>query len=135
MLAQRRRRWPSITSELANVSCYLRSRFSGDGGEKRHPHSNATVPTNTGQSPNVVSMLSQRQRLWVNIESALGECHVFSNAAAKYNAETAMGCDTGLTLNRNWVGRPTSSVRAAIIEWMLVSTGDGGGRNTIEDMF
>ena len=88
MLAQRRRRWPSITSELANVSCYLRSRFSGDGGGKRHPHSNATA--NTGQSPNVVSMLGQRQRLWVNIESALGECHVFSNAAAKYNADPVL---------------------------------------------
>ena len=32
---------------------------------------------NTVQSPNAVSMSGQRQRLWVNIETALGECHVF----------------------------------------------------------
>ena len=47
--------------------------------------------------------------------------------------EPAMGCNAGPTLNRNLVGRPTSSVRGtsyASIEWMLSSTGDGGGRNT-----
>ena len=47
--------------------------------------------------------------------------------------ESAMGCDAGPTLNRNWVGRPISytivEIRAAIIEWMLASTGDGDGRN------
>ena len=75
-------------------------------------------------------MLVQRQRLWVNIETALGECHVFADVpGAKYTADSvlgqrrrrltrrltgikpAMGCDAGPTLNRYWVGRPTSCVR------------------------
>ena len=30
----------------------------------------------TVQSPNAVSMTVQRRRLWVNIETALVECHV-----------------------------------------------------------
>ena len=32
------------------------------------------------QSPNAVSMTGQRRRLWVNIETALVECHVFKCA-------------------------------------------------------
>ena len=39
------------------------------------------VRANTGQSPNFVSMLGQRRRLLVNIETALGECHVFVDVA------------------------------------------------------
>ena len=41
------------------------------------------VRANTGQSPNSVSMLGQRRRLWVNIETALGECHVFADVVAQ----------------------------------------------------
>ena len=61
-------------------------------------------------------MLGQRRRRFVSIE-------------------LAMGWDAGPTLNRNWVGRPTSCVRGgstsrdtwqhdslASIEWMLAST-------------
>ena len=47
--------------------------FLATGGAQRHPHSNAAVPANTGQSPDAVSMLGQPRRLWVNIETALGE--------------------------------------------------------------
>ena len=46
-------------------------------GGKRHWRSNAALPANTGQSPDAVSILGQRQRWWTNIETALGECHVF----------------------------------------------------------
>ena len=37
-------------------------------------------PENTEHSPNVVSMLGQRQRRWTNIETALGECSVFAGS-------------------------------------------------------
>ena len=51
--------------------------------------------------------------------------------------ESAMGCDFGPPLNKNWVGRPTPSVSwrhaqhdsLASIEWMLARTDDGGGMN------
>ena len=67
---------PELHQHWANVSCYLGSGFSGDGRVKCHSHA---VPANTGQSPNAVSMLGQRRRLMVNIETALGECHVFAD--------------------------------------------------------
>ena len=35
---------------------------------------------NMVQSPNALSMSGQRQRLWVNIETALGEFHVFAQS-------------------------------------------------------
>ena len=38
----------------------------------------AHVPANTGHSPYADSMLGQRRRRWANIESASGECPVFS---------------------------------------------------------
>ena len=84
---------------------------------------------NKVQSPNAVSMSGQRRRLWVNIETSLGGCHVFADVLAQVYSrpsdglvlgqrrrqltgiEPAMGCDAGPTLNRNLVGRPTSSVR------------------------
>ena len=68
---------------------------------------------NTGQSPNVVSMLGQRQRL--------GECHVFADVLPLlYSTPNVglvwgqrrrqltgivpvMGCDAGPTLIGNWV--------------------------------
>ena len=35
---------------------------------------------NTVQSPNAVPMTSQRRSLWVNIETALVECHLFAQS-------------------------------------------------------
>ena len=35
---------------------------------------------NSVQSPNAVAMMGQRRRLWVNIETALSECHVFAQS-------------------------------------------------------
>ena len=60
--------------------------FLATGLGKRHPHRNA--PANTRQSPNAVSMLGQRQRLWVNIETASGECHVFADVLAQRIQQT-----------------------------------------------
>ena len=37
-----------------------------------------TVPPNTGQSLNVVSMAGQCRIHWANIETPLGEWHVFA---------------------------------------------------------
>ena len=34
----------------------------------------------TVQSPIAVSMMGQRQRLWVDIETAFVECHVFGKS-------------------------------------------------------
>ena len=80
---------------------------------------------NTVQSHNAVSMTGQRRRLWVNIETALVECHVLYNRPGDRlvfgqrrrrrltGIETTIGCNAGPTLNRNLVGRPTSSVRGA----------------------
>ena len=72
----------------------------------------------------------QRRRLWVNTETALGECYVFSDVLhVLYSrprrvglvlgqrcrrltgTEPAIGCDAGPILNWNWVGKLTSSVR------------------------
>ena len=36
------------------------------------------IPENTGHSPNAVSMLGQRRRRCANIETALGECPVYT---------------------------------------------------------
>ena len=69
-------------------------------------------------------MTGQRRRLWVNIETALGECHVFAKVYSRPSdglvfgqrrrrltgIEPAMGCDAGPTLNRNLMGRHTSAV-------------------------
>ena len=35
---------------------------------------------NPVQSHNAISMSGQRRRLWVNIETGLGECHVFAQS-------------------------------------------------------
>ena len=42
----------------------------------------------TQQSPSSVSLLGQRLRLWVNIETALGECHVFVDVLAQSIQQT-----------------------------------------------
>ena len=75
MLAQRRRRWPIITSALGQ--CIV---FSGKWPFWRRGIEGVTiiamrqyVPVNTGQSPNAISMSGHRRRLWFNIETALGE--------------------------------------------------------------
>ena len=77
MLAQCRRRWPGITSALSQ--CIVLSGASGVGLESV---TRITVQQseNTVQSPHAVSMSGQRRRLWVNIETALCECHVFAQS-------------------------------------------------------
>ena len=74
-------------------------------------------------------MTGQRRVRRANIETVLGEWHVFVKVLPLsihqnqcwsslghhrrqfVGIEPAMGCDAGPTLNRNWVGRPTSCVR------------------------
>ena len=69
---------------------------------------------NTVQLPNAVSMTGQRRRLWVNIETAFVECHMFGQRRRRLTGiEPAMGCNAGPTLNRKLVGMPTSSVPGA----------------------
>ena len=79
MLARRLRQWPSITSALGQ--CIVLSGVSGAG------IGNVTriiqQSEKTAQSPNAVSMTGQRRRLWVNIETALGECHVFAQSYSR----------------------------------------------------
>ena len=55
------RRWPNAGPMLAH--CLRRW--------------TSMTPANTEQSPDVVSMAGQRQRRWANIETVLGEWHVF----------------------------------------------------------
>ena len=76
MLAQRRRRWPSITSALGQ--CKVLSGVSGSG--RWSVTSMMLQSENPAQSPNAVLMTGQRQRLWVNIETELGDCHVFAQS-------------------------------------------------------
>ena len=116
MLAQCRRRWSIIISALGR-SIVLSGKWY------------ARSKASPAYHPNAFSMLGQCRRLWVNIETALGECHVFADVLDQvYNRpstglvlgqhrgqltsiEPEMGCDAGLTLNRNWVGRPSLCVR------------------------
>ena len=74
-------------------------------------------------------MLGKRRRRCANIETVLGKWHVFAGIRAVtklvysrpsvgvvlgqrrrqiVGSEIAMGYGIGPTLNRNWVGRPTS---------------------------
>ena len=64
------------------------------------------VRTNTGQSPNSVSMVGQRRIRLTGIE-------------------IGMGCDADPTLNRYWVVRPTLCIRGTCID----AYSGGGGRN------
>ena len=82
----------------------------------------------TVQSPNAVSMTGQRRRLWIDIETALGECYVFAQSIQQTRdrlmlgqrhrrltgIEPAMGFNAGPAMNWNLVGRPTSSVRGTL---------------------
>ena len=142
MLAQCRRRWPSITSTLGQ--CIVLSGVSDAGMLKCHQH-NAAV-RNTLQSPNAVSMISVKdcgstlKQHWLNatclrkVYTRPGDWLVLGQRFRLLpGIDPAMGCNAGPTLNWNLVGRPTFSVWGtswASIEWMLASTGDGGGRNT-----
>ena len=74
MLAQRRGRWLSITSALGQ--CIVLSGVSGAGIESV-TRITMQQTENMAQSPNAISMSGRWRRLCVNIEKALGECHVF----------------------------------------------------------
>ena len=64
------------------------------------------VRANMGQSPNYVYMLGQRRIQLPGIEPAIG-------------------CDAGPTLNRYWVGRPTSwRTLAMVVEWIGLNVKD-----------
>ena len=76
VLAQLRRQWPSITSAFSQ--CIVLSAVSGD--EIVPIVTPMQQSENTVQSPNAVSILGLRQRLCVNIETALGKCHVFAQS-------------------------------------------------------
>ena len=76
MLAQLRRRWPEITSALGQ--CIVLPGVSGAGMESVTRIIQQSE--NTVQSPNAVSMTDQRGSLWVNIETAFGECHLFAQS-------------------------------------------------------
>ena len=69
MLAQRRRRWPSITSALGQ--CIVLSGVFGAGILK--VTSINQQAEKTVQTPNAVPMTGQRRRLRVNIETVLVE--------------------------------------------------------------
>ena len=77
MLAQRRRQSPNITSALGE--CIVLSGVSG-AGMASVTRITMQRSVNTVQSPNAVSMSGQRRRLWVNIETVLGECHMFAQS-------------------------------------------------------
>ena len=80
---------------------------------------------NTVQTPNAVSMTGQRRRLWVKIETTLLNATCLRKVYNRFRdrlvlgqrrgrltgLEPPMGCNAGPTLNRNLVGRPTSSVQ------------------------
>ena len=79
MLAQRRGQWPSIKSALSQ--CIVASGVSDTGMKSVTPIvTRMQLSENMVQSPNAVSMSGQRRRLWVNIETTLGECHVFARS-------------------------------------------------------
>ena len=124
-----------------SVSYYLGSGLFGVGVRKRHPHCYAAVPQKhgtitRGSTPktrddhpllfqcwaSIVGCSSTLKQHWVN-----GMCllicwrKVYSRPSVGLVLwqhrrrltiiEPAMGCAAGPTLNRNWVGRPTSCVR------------------------
>ena len=86
---------------------------------KRHQHNGAV--RKYGKITQCCFYDGQRRRLWVNIETALCECHVYSRPGDRFmlgqrrrrltGIEPAIGCNAGPTLYRNLLDRPTSSVR------------------------
>ena len=77
MSAQRRRRWPNSISQLGQ--CIVLS-GSGISGDKASP---AWQSEQTQDNHPILfqSWASVEDCLWVNIETALGECHVFADVA------------------------------------------------------
>ena len=78
MLAQRRRRWPTLTSigtmscvSWGVVSCYVSS-------ELLYSTYTGCSPPNKKRWPSGGLMLGHRLRRWLNIEPPLGECFVFA---------------------------------------------------------
>ena len=75
-MAQRRRRWPNITSALGQ--CIVLSGVSGARILK--VTSIMQQSEKTVQSPNAVLMTGQRRKLWFNIETVSVERHVFAQS-------------------------------------------------------
>ena len=74
MSVQRCRRWPSII--LALGQCILSSGVSGAGKLKGHQQNAALRKHGTITQ----YYFNERRRLWVNIETALVECHVLARS-------------------------------------------------------
>ena len=121
MLAQRRRQWPSITSALG-LCMVLISGVSGAGIKAspacRKHDAIAQCCFNFGPASKTVKLSTLKQH-WVNatclrkVHSRPSDRLVLGQRHRRLTGiEPAMGCDAGPTLNRNVVGRPTSSVRA-----------------------
>ena len=81
------------------------------------------TPANTGHSHNAVSMLGQRRRRWTNIDTALGECPVFTGTALAQHWNNIgpspcvcwIVCDWWLTL-RTW------SIHPMLVEcWAIIA--------------
>ena len=117
MLAQRRRLWPSITSELGQ--CIVLSGVSGVGMEKRHHHSHRHAAvrkhgTITQCCFNVGPASKTVDQLWNSIGwmPRVSDGLVLGQRRRRLiGIEPAMGCDAGPAIMRHLVGRPKSSVR------------------------
>ena len=81
MLAQRRRRWPSITLGLDQFIV-----LSGVSGMLKRQQHNGAI-RNAVQSPNGVLITGQQRRLWVNIETAL-ECIGMPRVCTKHTTDS-----------------------------------------------
>ena len=130
MLAQRRRQWPSITSAIGQC-IVLSGKCIWRRVGKRHPHNNAAVSKHSTISQCCFNV-GPASKKWVNIGTALGECHVFADMLRVHSGprvglvlgqrrrrltgiEPAMSCcEAGPTLNRNLVGRPISCVQGIL---------------------
>ena len=88
MLAQRSRWWLSIRPTSTLGLSIVLSGVSGAGMESVTRITMQQLE-NTVQAPNAVLMSGQHRRLWVNIETALCECHVFAQSRA-YTADLVM---------------------------------------------
>ena len=117
MLAQRLRRWPSITSALRQ--CMVVCGVSGAGILK--VTSIMQKSEKTVQSPNAISSVEDRgstlKQYRLNatclrkVYNMPGDRLVFGQRRIRLTGiEPAMSCNAGPTLNRNLVGRPSSSV-------------------------
>ena len=105
MLVQRRRRWPSITSALGQ--CILLSGVSG-AGIGSVTRKTMRQSENTVQSPMLFQFWTIVE-FWVNFERTEVNATCLRRRRLT-GIEPAIGCDTGPTLNRNLLGRPTSRI-------------------------